>query len=104
MQHVLDGCGVHACGSDFHGHAAGAEGFGFESVVLQFVGNFGEYRLLRGRQVQHDRHEQALAFNFLRGALLQHSFKKDALVGDVLVDDPEAIFVDGEDERIADLS
>ena len=58
-----------------HGHAAGAEGLGFESVVLQFVRNFREHRLLRGRQLQHDRHEKALAFYLLRCALFQHSFE-----------------------------
>ncbi len=35
---------------------------------------------------------------FCRGALLQNAFEEDALVGDVLVDDPETIFVYGEDE------
>ena len=40
-------------GSDFHRDAARAEGLGFKSVVLQFVGDFGEYRLLRRGQFQH---------------------------------------------------
>ena len=40
----------------------------------------------------------------LGGALLEHSLEEDALVGNVLVDDPQAVFVDGEDERVADLS
>ena len=66
--------------------------------MLQFVGNFGEYGLLRGRQFQHDRHQQALAFDFLSGALLQHAFEQNAFVGHVLVDDPEAVFVHCQDE------
>ena len=50
------------------------------------------------------RHQQALAFDFLRSALFQDALEEHALVGDVLVDDPEAVFVDGEDERVANLS
>ena len=80
--------GFDSRGSDFDGDAARAEWFGFESVVLQFVGNFGEDGLLRRSEFQHDRHEQALAFDFLRGALLQDSLEQHALVGHMLIDDP----------------
>ncbi len=40
----------------------------------------------------------------LPGALPQYAFKQHALVGHVLVDDPQSVFIDGEDEGIADLS
>ena len=63
-----------------------------------------EHRLLRRRQLQHDRHQQPLALDFLRRALLQHAFKQHALVRHVLVDDPQTIFVHREDERIPNLS
>ena len=49
VEHLFHGGGIDTGGSDFHRYAARAEGFGFESVVLQFVGDFGEHGLLRGR-------------------------------------------------------
>ena len=88
VQHVLDcGC-IYAGGRDFHGHAARAERFGLEAVVLEFIGDLGKYSLLRRREFEHDWHEQALALDFLRGALPQDALEQHALVGYVLVDDP----------------
>jgi hypothetical protein len=104
VEHVLDcGC-VHSGRSDFHGDAPGAEGLGLETVVLQFVGYFSKDGLLGRGQFENDWHEQALAFHFLCHALPQDAFEQDSLMGYVLVDDPEAIFVYCEDKRIADLS
>ena len=37
-------------------------------------------------------------------ALAEDFFEEDALVGDVLVDDPEAFFVGGQDEGVAELA
>ncbi len=103
VQHVFHCRRVYSRRSDFHGHAARAKGLGLKSIVLQFVGDFGEHRLLRGRQLQHNRHQQALAFDSVRRPLLQHSFKQHALVGHVLVHNPQTIFVHRQDERIANL-
>ena len=72
--------------------------------MLEFVGDLGEDGLLRRSKFKDDGHQKALAFDFLRGTLFQDAFKQDALVGDVLVDDPESVFVYGEDERVTDLS
>ena len=88
VQHAFDGGRLDSCRRDFHRHAACAEGLGLESVMLQFVGNFGEYRLLCRRQLQHNRHQQALAFHSLRRTLLQHALEQDAFVRYVLVHDP----------------
>ena len=75
-------------GRDFYSDAARAERFGLEAVVLEFIGNLGKHCLLRWRQFENDRHQQALAFYFLRGTLFQDAFKEHALVGHMLVDDP----------------
>ena len=88
VKHVLDRGRIHARRCKLHGDTAGAEGLGLEAVVLQFVGNLGKDGLLRRRQLEHDRHQQALALYFLRRALFQDAFKQHALVGYVLVDDP----------------
>ena len=104
VQHFLDHGRVHSRRRHFHRHAARAEWFGLESIALQFVRDFGEHRPLRRRQLQHNRHQQPLAFDSLCRALLQYSFKQHALVGDVLVYDPQPIFVHRQDERVPNLS
>ena len=43
-------------------------------------------------------------FDLAAAALVENLFEQDALVGDVLIDDPEALWVDGEDEGVANLS
>ena len=64
----------------------------------------GEGDHLRGEEIDEQRHEQALALDALDLALAEDLFEEDALVGDVLIDDPEAFFVDGEDEGVAELA
>ncbi len=70
VEHVLDGSRIDTRRSDLHCDTARAEGLSFESIVLQFVGDLGKDGLLRWRQLKNNRHEQALAFDFLRCALL----------------------------------
>src|SRR2546426_1142922 len=74
-----------------------AVGFG------EFVGNFGEDCLLCGREFKDQRHEQTLAFDPLRRALLQHSLEEHALMSYVLVYDPEPLMIHCQDERLANL-
>ena len=64
----------------------------------------GEGDHLRGEQVDEERHEEALALDLFGVALAEDFFEEDALVGYVLVDDPEAFFVGGEDEGVAELA
>ena len=66
--------------------------------MVQFVGNLGEHCHLAGRQFDKQRHQHLLAFGELAMSLAQNLLEQHALVRDVLVDDPEALRVDGEDE------
>ena len=94
-----------ADGSGFDGEGAGAEGLGFEAVAVEFFREGGEADHLGGEEVDEDGHEEALALRGRpRSALAEDFFEEDALVGDVLVDDPEAFVVGGEDEGVADLA
>ena len=88
VQHVLDRAGIHARWRNFDRQTASTKGFSFESVVLQLVGNFGKRGLLRRGQLQYDRHQQPLAPYFLCRPFLEHAFKQDTLVRDVLIDNP----------------
>ncbi len=103
MQHILDrGC-FHSRRGDFHRNAARAKWLGLESIAGQFIRNFLKNSLLRRGQLQHDRHQQSLAFHLHGCSLLQHSFKQDALMGDVLIHNPESVFIHGENKRVPDL-
>ena len=86
------------------GEGAGAEGLGFEAVAFELVSEGGEANHLLGEEIDEQRHEQALALGALGVALAEDFFEEDALVGDVLIDDPEAFVVGGEDERVAQLA
>ena len=103
-EHALQLAAFEADGRGLDGERARAEGLGFEAVALEFVGDLGEGDHLGGREVDEQRHEQTLAVHALDFALAQDFFEEHALVGDVLVDDPEAFFVGGEDERLAELA
>ena len=103
VQHVLDCRRFYAGRGNFHRHAAGPEGFCFESVMRQFVGNFREDGLLRRGQLQHNGHQQALALHLLSSALPQDSFEEHALVRHVLVHNPQAFAVHCHDEARVDL-
>ncbi len=88
----------------FDGKGARAEGLDFEAVVVKLFGDLGEGDHLGGEHVDEKRHEETLALHLLGVAVAEDLFEEDALVGYVLVDDPEALFVGGEDEGVAELA
>ncbi len=85
-------------------YAARAHGLDFEAVGAQFFGDFFvNDELARGKLEDHG-HEHALAFDFSGAAGFEVLFEQDALVGYVLVDEPETFAVYGDDEAGADLA
>ena len=104
FQHAFELAAFKADGRGLYGQGARAKGLGLKAVALQLFGDGGEGDHLLGQQLDQHGHEQALALDMLDVALAQDFFEQDALVGDVLVDDPEAFFVDGEDEGVAQLA
>jgi hypothetical protein len=104
FEHLLEFAAFESYGSCFDGQGAGAEGLGFEAVAVEFVGDLGEGDHLGREEIDQQRHEEALALDLLGVALAENLFEEDALVGYVLVDDPEAFFVGGEDEGVAELA
>ncbi len=103
-QHAFEFAAFETNGSGFDGEGAGAEGFGFKAVFIKLIGNVGEDGHLVGLKIDEQRHEQALALDGFRIAGGEDLLEEDALVGDVLVDDPESLVIDGEDERVAELA
>ena len=93
-----------ANGGGLDGDGARAEGFRVKAVALQFAGDGGEDDHLLRQEIDQHGHEQALALHALDLALAEDFFEEDTLVGDVLIDDPQAFVVDGEDERVAQLA
>jgi len=88
----------------FDGEGAGAEGLCLEAVALEFVGKIGEADHLLGEEINQERHEQTLTLGAFGTAFAENLLEEDALVGDVLIDDPEAFVVRGKDEGIAQLA
>ena len=80
------------------------KGSASKPLLLQLVRNFREDGLLRRSEFDHNRHQHALAFDLLPGALARHSFEQHAFVGAVLVDDPQAFVVHRQNERLAQLA
>ncbi len=87
-----------------HRDGARAEGLDLEAVAVQFVGDLGEHRHLARRQLDDQRHQQLLPLRRFGQPLLADLLEQDALVRHVLVDDPQSLRIDGQDERIANLS
>ena len=58
---------------------------------------------LARRKLENHGHQHALAFDFAGAARFEVLLEEDALVRDVLIDDPQAFAVDGDDEAGADL-
>ena len=103
FKHLFEFDAFEADWSGLDGEGAGAEGFGFEAVAVELFGDLGEGDHLRGEHVDEQRYEEALALDLLGVALAEDFFEEDALVGYVLVDDSELLFVGGEDEGVSEL-
>ena len=104
FKHAFELAAFEADGSGLDGERARAEGLGFEAVAVELFGDGSEGDHLGGEEFDEDGHEEALTLDAFGGALAHDFFEEDAFVGDVLVDDPEALFVDGEDEGVAELT
>ena len=104
FEHVFELDAFEAYRGGLDGEGAGAEGFGFKAVAFELFVDLGEGDHLGGQEVDEERHEEALALDLLGVALAEDLFEEDALVGYVLVDDPETFFVGGEDEGVAELA
>ena len=70
---------------------------------MQFIRNSRVIDLLFRCELQNQRHQQPLHFHASGGALLQHLFEQNALMGHVLVDDPQPIAARGNDKALVDL-
>ena len=95
---------LQADGSGFNGEGAGAKWLNLEAITVELFGKVGEADHLGGEEVHEKRHEELLALGLFGCPLAQDALEEDALVGDVLVDDPEAFVVRGEDKGVADLA
>jgi len=104
FEHALELDAFEASRGGFDGEGAWAEGLSFEAVAVEFVGDLGEGDHLSGEEVDEQRHEEPLALDLLGVAFAQDLFEEDALVRDVLVDDPETFFVGGKNEGVAELA
>src|SRR5262249_33558804 len=60
--------------------------------------------LLRGGDGQYDRHQQPLALDTAVGARRKHMFEQNALMRDVLIDDPQSVAARGDDEAVVNLA
>ena len=96
--------GAHGGRRGFHRDGAIAERLGLESGGVQLVGDARVVDLLLGGELHDQRHQQALHLHAAGRALLHDLLEQDALVGHVLVDDPQAVAAGGDDEALVDLA
>ena len=80
-----------------------AEGLDLKAIALQFLRDAGEEHHLVRLQIDEHGHQQALPLHTLHFPLAKDLLKEHALMGHMLVDDPQTLVVDGEDERLAQL-
>src|SRR5664280_448570 len=104
MQHLLDVARRNSGCRGLDGDGARAERFHFKAVAVQFVADLREDRHLARSQLDDERHQQLLLFGRLGQAQLADFFEQNAFVRDVLVNDPQALWIDREDERVANLA
>src|SRR6516164_7660208 len=88
VQQVLNLGGRDAGSRGLHRNGAGAEGLYFKTVVVQLVRNLGQDRHLRGPEFDQQGHQHLLALRPTGETLAQDLLEQDALVGNVLIDDP----------------
>src|SRR5215469_5327728 len=104
VQHVLDFRRRNARRCSLHRDGANAEGLDLEAVVIELVRDLRENSHLARRKLDQQRYEHLLLLRPVGQTLAQDLLKEHSFVRDVLVDDPQSLRVDGEDERIANLT
>ncbi len=103
-EHPFEARGVQTDGRRLDCQSLRPKWLDLEPISLQFVGYFGEYHHLPRLELHKQGHQEPLALHVFYIPLAQDLFEQDALVGDVLVDDPESVFAGGQNERLAELA
>jgi hypothetical protein len=78
-------------------------GLHFKTIPFQFLRDPGKGDHLRRQQIDQHGHQQPLALDLRHSPLAQDPLEQNALVGYVLVDDPETLLVHSQDEGFAQL-
>ena len=91
VDRALHAAGFEVRGNGLDGDGAIAEGLGLETGRGQVGGDAVVFHLLRGSQRKHDGHQQTLLLDLARGLAREVALKENALVGDMLVDDPQPV-------------
>ena len=104
FKHLLKFAALQAHGRRLDSQGTGAKGFSFKAVSFQFGGDASKRHHLGWKQVDEQGHEETLTLHLLGLPFAEDLFKQDALMGDMLVDDPEALVVRGKDEGVAHLA
>ena len=105
VQHVLDFVGVYSGRSGLYRDGARSEGLGLKAVASAVRREISaKMAMLRGRELHDDGHQQPLRFRRAISAAASEFSRTARARGNVLVDDPESLRIDGEDERVADLT
>jgi len=104
VDHALEFVAGEARRRGFDGDGMRAKGLGLATVAIELSGEGGEDDHLLGEQVDEHGHEEALTLDALGLALAEDFFEKNALMSNVLIDDPEAFVVGSEDEGFAELA
>ena len=104
MQHVLDGAASTPAGATFTATLRAPKGSASNPLCCSSSEISEKTACCAGASSSTIGMSRRWLSTFCAARCFSTLLEKDALVGDVLVDDPEAIFVHGEDERIADLS
>src|SRR3954467_7773519 len=103
FEHALKLAAFETYGGSLDGDGLRAEGFSLKAVAFELVGESRECDHLRREKVDEQGHEETLTLDALYVAIAKYLLEEYALVGYVLVDDPEAFVVDGEDEGVTKL-
>ena len=80
------------------------KGFDLKSILLEFFGNSRENDHLGRLEFDQQGHQQVLTLHPFDLAIAQNFFKENALVGNMLVDYPQAVFSCGQDEGLTKLA
>jgi hypothetical protein len=103
-QRLLGAIPVEECGHRDHAQAAAAEVLDFEAETAERGMVHEQCLVLARREVEHDRRQQALRFERAAREPFRDLLEENPLVRDVLVHDRDALIVDRDDERVAELA
>ena len=102
-EHLFHIAAFYACRYSLYDDSTRSKQLHLKAITPELIGDLGEDSLLPRSELYDDRHQHLLHWDGFGVPLFQHALEEHAFMSYMLIDDPEPLLIDRENERLTYL-